>query len=95
METKYELGSCIKLQDGSSWCVFAIDSNKQEYRLGGIIANVNHGKEIIKPIDEVDSQAESLGFRFPHNGIDESESGVQKVIKEKPKLPNSNSFLGR
>ena len=93
---KYKLGDCVRLEDQSSWCVTAIDSNKQEYRLGGIEEGGNHGQELIKPIAEIDEKAIFLGS-FTHNGVDRSEPGVEKVAKEPQKLPppTGSFFLGR
>ena len=31
-----EIGTVVRLEDESSWCVIAIDNNKQEYRLPSI-----------------------------------------------------------
>ena len=66
-EHSYELGSCLSLdvKPKGSWSVFAIDFNKQEYGLGGIVQDVNHGQELHLPILMVDKNSHSLGFKFP------------------------------
>ena len=82
-----ELGDVVDLEDGSPWCVMAIDHNKQEYRLEGVSIRDNRGKTMTIPITELYNTAK-YRFRFPTNGTDrESEPGVEKAIKEKQELP--------
>ena len=66
-EYRYVLGSCLAIdfEPKGDWCVFAIDFNKQEYWLGGIVSGINHGQEIHLPISMVEENSRSLGFRFP------------------------------
>ena len=82
-----QLGDVVDLEDGSPWCVMAIDHNKQEYRLEGTSIRDNRGEAMTMPITELYNTAK-YRFSFPTNGIDrESEPGVEKAIKEKRELP--------
>ena len=75
-----EIGTVVRLEDKSSWCVIAIDNNKQEYRLGGVVEGGNHGEAMTMSITDFNNTARYL-FNFPPRYLDdESEPGVIKAV---------------
>jgi len=75
-----QIGTVVRLEDESSWCVTAIDNNKQEYRLGGVEPRGNYGEAMTMTIAAFNHTARYL-FNFPVNHLDrESEPGVIKAV---------------